>query len=434
MKKRAQRAQRVETAKRAGARVTGVARAKQGAILFNIILLGIVSLITDFSSEIIKPILPAFLLSLGASSAVIGLVGGFIEGIPNLLKVFSGFISDKIKKYKPFVAFGYGFSAIFKALLAIAKVPLQAIAFISAERVGKGIREAPRDALVARYKERGYGFGIHRAFDTSGAVLGSIAAFILIFFGFSLRSMIALAGALAFLALIPIAFVREAKEARAKEEAIPKAKLRSLGIFSELSAFPKELKIFFVIAAIFALSNFSYMFFVLNAMKTIKTGWGNLGLGNLGSFGNLGSLGIPIALYVLFNIFYAAFSIPLGKLSDKIGRKKLLIFGYGIFSFICLLFIFSSSLAIFILGFALYGISLSAIEVSQRAYVADLARKKATALGAFYTLTGITTILSSLIAGFLWQISPAFTFFYGFALGLISTLLLFLLRARQQRH
>ncbi|MEM2932595.1 MAG: MFS transporter [Candidatus Pacearchaeota archaeon] len=391
---------------------------QQGAIIFNIILLGIVSLITDFSSEIIKPILPAFLLSLGASSAMIGLVGGFIEGIPNLLKVFSGFISDKIKKYKPFVAFGYGFSAIFKAFLAIAKAPSQAITFISAERIGKGIREAPRDALVARYKRRGYGFGIHRAFDTSGAILGSIAAFILIFFGFSLRSMIALAGALAFLALIPIIFVREAG---AKEEASPKTKLRRSKLrrpsfFSELRAFPKELKIFFIIASIFALSNFSYMFFVLNAMKTIKTSFGF----------NLGNLGIPIALYVLFNIFYATFSIPLGKLSDKIGRKKLLIFGYGMFSLVCLLFIFFSSLAIFILGFALYGISLSVIEVSQRAYVADLARKKATALGAFYTLIGLTTILSSLIAGFLWQISPAFTFFYGFAFSLVS-ILIFLL-------
>ncbi len=366
---------------------------KRNVGLFNIILLGIVSLFNDASSELIKPILPAFLLSLGATGFIVGLVGGIIEAVPNLLKVFSGFLADKIGKYKPFVFFGYGLSAISRFFLIIVKTPINALLFIAAERSGKGIRDAPRDAIIANYKKIGKGFGIHRAFDTSGAIIGCILALIFVIIKLNLKSIILIASIIGLFSLIPITFVKENK-----------AKQKKLNL-SALIKLPKKLKIFFIIASIFTLANFSYMFFILTATKK--------------------SLAIPIFLYVLFNIFYALFSIPLGKLGDKIGKKKVLVFGYLLFSFVCLLFTFFSSFFVLIILFILYGISMAAVNVNHPAYVSDLVTKnKATALGAFYTLTGIVALASSMIAGELWQINHLFTFLYGFVISFIAGIIL----------
>ncbi|MCK4822529.1 MFS transporter, partial [bacterium] len=273
------------------------------------------------------------------------------------------------------------------------------------ERVGKGLRTAPRDAIIADSmpEQRGKGFGIHRAFDTTGAILGSAVVFVLFWFlGFNFKSIIFAAALLAFLSLIPLYFVKEEK--RKSQDISFRLGLRSL---------PKPLKLFILVSGVFALANFSYMFFILRAQE--------LFIGKL-------SIGIPIILYILFNVFYALFSIPFGNLSDRIGRKKVLVLGYSLFSLTSLGFAFFNSLIAFIILFALYGLVHAIIDGNQRAFVSDLSsgELRATALGTFHMIIGLAALPASLIAGFLWQsITPSAAFIYGSMVSMASVVLFF---------
>jgi len=369
----------------------------------NILLLGVVSFLNDLSSEMIMPILPMFVKSLGGAGLAVGAAGGFRDSISSILKVFCGYWSDRIGKRKIFVFSGYVISSLFKLFLALSKTCQQAVILASLERVGKGLRTAPRDAIIAdsMATERGKGFGIHRALDTSGAILGSIVVFLLFwFFGFGFKLIIFAAGIVAFVSLIPLRFVKESK--REPQEMTLKMSLQQL---------PKKVKLFILISGTFALGNFSYMFFIIKAQE---------------AFTDKLSVAVPILLYILFNIFYAAFAIPLGALSDKIGRRKIIILGYLLFSLTSLGFAFFTSLPAFIVLFALYGITCAAVDANQRALVADLSslQLKATALGAFHATIGLMALPASLIAGFLWQsIAPSITFIYGSTLGFMSLLL-----------
>lgn len=373
----------------------------------NILLLGIVSFLNDLSSEMIMPILPMFITALGGAGLIVGLIGGLRDSISSILKVFAGYWSDKSGKRKIFVSSGYLTSALFKLFLAFSKIWQHILVFASLERVGKGLRTAPRDAIIADSmpKERGKGFGIHRAMDTSGAVAGSIVVFLLFwFFGFNFKSIILVAAILAFLSLIPLYFVKEKK--RESQDINLKIGLKNL---------PRPLKLFILVSSMFALANFSYMFFILKAQEFFT--------------GKL-SIGIPILLYILFNIFYAIFAIPFGRLSDKIGRKKVIMFGYLLFSLTSLGFAFFNSLTAFILLFALYGMVYAVVDGNQRAYVSDLSSEelRATALGTFHATIGLTALPASLIAGFLWQINPSITFIYGAVISIISVVLFVVFR------
>jgi len=373
----------------------------------NILLLGIVSFLNDLSSEMIMPILPMFITALGGAGLIVGLIGGLRDSISSVLKVFAGYWSDKSGKRKIFVSSGYLISALFKISLAFSKIWQHILVFASLERIGKGLRTAPRDAIIADSlpKERGKGFGIHRAMDTSGAITGSIVVFLLFwFFGFNFKSIILIAAILAFLSLIPLYFVKERKR-----------KLQNINLKISLKNLPQSLKLFILISGIFALANFSYMFFILRAQEFF--------VGKL-------SIGIPILLYILFNIFYAVFAIPFGRLSDKIGRKKVIVFGYLLFSLTSLGFAFFNSLIAFIVLFALYGMVYAIVDGNQRAYVSDLSSEKlrATALGTFHTTIGLTALPASLIAGFLWQINPRITFIYGTVISIISVGLFIIFR------
>ncbi|MHA1743887.1 MAG: MFS transporter [Candidatus Heimdallarchaeota archaeon] len=376
-------------------------------ISINILLLGIVSFLNDLSSEMVIPILPMFITALGGSGLIVGLIGGLRDSISSILKVLAGYWSDKYGKRKIFVSSGYLTSAFFKLCLSLSKMWQHVLAFASLERIGKGLRTAPRDAIIADSmpKERGKGFGIHRAMDTLGAIAGSIVVFLLFwFFGLSFRSIILVAAVLAFLSLIPLYFVKERKR-----------KAQNINLKIGLKNLPKPLKLFILVSGVFALANFSYMFFILRAQEF---------------FVGRSSVGIPILLYVFFNIFYATFAIPFGRLSDKIGRRKVIVFGYLLFSLTSLGFVFLSSLPAFIALFALYGMVYAMVDGNQRAFVSDLSSEelRATALGTFHTTVGLAALPASLMAGILWQINPSMTFAYGAIVSAVSVALFIILK------
>ena len=370
----------------------------------NIILLGIVSFLNDASSEMIMPILPLFIASLGGTGIIIGLIGGIRDSVSSLLKVICGYWSDKTGKRKIFVFSGYMASALFKLLLSFSTIWQHVLIFSGLERVGKGIRTAPRDAIIAESmpEKRGKGFGIHRALDTAGAILGSVFVFLLIWFrALDFNIIILIAACIAFISFIPLLFVREIK--REKQNISFKMSLKTL---------PRSLKIFLMISAIFSLGNFSYMFFILRSQALFSK--------------ELAATG-PILLYILYNIFYASFAIPFGSLSDKIGRKRLLIAGYLLFSITTAGFALFFSLTAFIILFVLYGIVYAIIDGNQRALVSDLSPEnlRSTSLGVYHTLIGLVSLPSSLTAGLIWEIiNPSTTFIFGCVVSLTAAVML----------
>ena len=369
----------------------------------NIYLLGMVSLLNDASSEIIQPILPLFLASLGAGGLAIGLIGGLSEGLPSLIKVLSGWWSDRLRRRKPLVAAGYAISAAGKLLLAFSSTWQQVFVLKTLERSGKGIRSAPRDAIIAESAprdRRGRGFGVHRALDSLGAVIGSILAFLLWQGGLDFKSIFLGAGFVAFVALIPLVPVKESPR-------YPAGCLRP-GI-RDLSP---ALAPFVAIASLFALGSFSYMFFILRSAEF---------------FAGSMAVAAPLLLYVLFNLVYTLFSIPSGSWSDRVGRKRVLSIGYALFALVCLGFALVSSTMVLVLLFALYGLVFALVDGAERAFVSDLCRAEArgTGLGVYYGAVGTAAIASGLVAGALWQyLSPEATFLFGAMAAVAASILL----------
>lgn len=367
----------------------------------NVLLLGLVSLSNDTSSEIIRPIMPLLITSLGGGAVAVGIVGGLGEGIPSILKILSGYAGDLIGRRKPLVIAGYGVSAIAKIFLPMVWIWQQVVLLNTLERCGKGIRSAPKDAIIADSSTNmgmGKGFGIVRALDTLGAVIGSAAAYLLWSAGLSLKDILWIAAVLSVIAFIPLAFVSEISRS-------PLYKLRP-----DISSLPPELRWFVLIASIFALSNFSYMFFMLKAQELFT--------------GTL-AIGAPLMLYVLFNIVYAAMAIPSGITSDRIGRRWTLVSGYMLFSIVTLCFAFVSSARLLVPLFILYGLVFAIVEGAQSAYVSELScdERRCTALGAYYGIVGFASIISGLIAGALWQTyGSTATFLFGTILAAIASL------------
>ena len=370
----------------------------------NLIIVGFVSLFTDLSSQMVFPLIPLYLISLGASAWVVGLVEGAAESTASLLKVFSGYWSDKIKRRKPFVLIGYGLSSITKPLFAFAySWPL--VLFVRVfERIGKGIRTAPRDAIIAESADssvRGKAYGFHRAMDGIGSITGAVLAFFLLpILGFKNIFLVAfIPGAIAVLCVLFIKEKKRARETKKKESTSFKVSLKDL---------PRNLKLFILVSTVFAFGHFGYAFILLKAR--------NIGLGN----------DTTIFLYVLFYVVYTLFIIPSGMLSDRIGRKPVLILGYLLFAATTIGLVFSSQLYAILIVFLVYGVFYAMIDGVQRAFVVDLAppELKATALGTFHTAIGLVTLPGGLIAGVIWdKISPEGTFMFALALTICSLLL-----------
>jgi len=358
----------------------------------NILLLGLVSLLNDISSEIIQPVLPIFIAALGGSSVAIGLIGGISDGLPSIFKLSAGCWSDRAGKRKPLVVAGYGLSALAKLLLAFSATWQQVFLLKTAERCGKGIRSAPRDAMISESvveSRRGRGFGLHRSMDSAGAVIGSVMAYLLWQGGLDYRSILLVAGVLSVLALIPFYMVRESHVSPCSEQGL------------RLSGLSPQLKKFLAISILFSLGNFSYMFFILRVQSLF--------------FGRE-AVTLSMLLYVLYNLVYAGLAMPVGIWSDRVGRKKVLTIGYSLFALTALGFAFVSALFGLAVLFALYGLVFALVDASERAFVSDLsdAQMRGSSLGVYYGLVGAAAILSSLIAGGLWELyGPQGTFVFG---------------------
>ncbi len=351
----------------------------------NVYLLSLTSFLNDLSSETILSILPFFLKSFGATFYGIGLIGGLIDGLGNIAKVFSGYVSDFFGKRKPLVFFGYFISQVSKLCLSFSSSTLFAGAFISIDRLGKGTRTAPRDALISESKwKSGTAFGFHRAMDTFGAVIGSLIALILVFHGIKFSGAIVYAALIGFLAIIPIIFVKETG----------KIKKPVLGF---------KMKKYVAFAAFLGFCNVSYMFFMLKAAKL--------------------SIELAIALYLLFNVIYALTSYPFGILADKIGKAKVLSLAYIMLSISAILMTRVNLIA-FILAFSFYGLFMAVAEAQQRALASDLSISKGFGIGAFHFTYGTSTILCNILAGAMASFSINYVFVYLSIVAIFASLLL----------
>jgi len=377
----------------------------------NVFVLGLVSFFNDVASEMIYPIVPIFLTSvLGAPVAIVGLIEGIAESTASVLKVISGWLSDKLQKRKPFVVAGYSFSAISKILLSLAfSWPFVLFArFV--DRFGKGTRTSARDALIAESSDisaRGKSFGFHRALDTLGAVVGPLIALLAIHFldnNFRLIFFLAFIPACIGILLL-LFFVKERKKEAGLSPAI-NLSWRNLD---------PSFKIFLLISFVFALGNSSDAFLILRAQ--------NLGL----------SVTLVVLAYVLFNFTYAIFSMPAGIISDKIGPKKVLFSGFLLFSIIYLLFGLTNNSLILWFLFPFYGIYMALTEGVGKAYISNLVpqEKTGTAFGVYQTTIGLCTFFASLIAGLLWTyIGVSAPFIFGSVMAIISAFLFVVLEKK----
>lgn len=347
----------------------------------NILSLGLVSMFTDLSTEMAYPIIPVFLKEvLKAQPLFIGLIEAIAESTASILKTFSGYISDHLKKRKLFIFIGYSFSALVKPLLAFATQGWHVLMVRFSDRVGKGIRTAPRDALIADSSKHAYygrTYGFHRALDTLGAILGPLVAFIIL--SLSQQNYRLLFG----LAIIP-GIIAVAIILFGVKEIVPETKRLLKFSFKK---FDTRLRVFLVIMIVFTLGNSSDAFLILRAR--------NIGV----------SVALIPLLWLAFNISYFLWSYPAGILSDRIGRRKTIFLGFLIFSGCYTAFALNHSSFLIWLIFIIYGLYYGFTEGNLRAYVADLtaSETRATAFGIYHAVVGITLLPANLLMGFLWQ-------------------------------
>ena len=385
--------------------------------MFNVIILGIASFLTDISTEMVYPLLPLYLTSarIGASPAIVGLIEGLAESTASLLRVFSGYWSDRLQQRKSLAITGYTFSLIGKYFLYISTTwPLVLVGRLT-DRFGKGIRTAPRDALIADSSDpehRGNAFGLHRALDTAGASVGVAVAYLL--FVSQRDSFTSIFLASLFPAALGIGVLFFAREKLKPRAAVIAARSREpwwRGVGARWRTLDRRLKLFLVIVFIFALGNSSNEFLLLRA--------GNLGVDNA----------TVILMYLAYNVVYALVSWPAGRLSDRVGRKSLLVVGYLTYGIVYFGFAIASSLQLWGL-FATYGIYVAMTEGVEKAFVSDIAPTdlRATLIGLHATFTGVGLLPASLLAGFLWDaFGPATTFYFGGAMGALAAIALWLL-------
>ena len=423
-----------------------------------VIMLGLVSLFTDAASEMIYPLIPVYVAALGSGAIVLGIIEGVAETTASLLKLFSGIISDKTGKRKLFVLIGYSISSFFRPLTGIVTAAWQIILIRMADRTGKGIRTAPRDALIASSVDesiRGKSFGFHRAMDHTGAVLGPLLAITVLLMLFLAKgftdSLLALRWTF-IIAFIPglfavltiIFFVKE------KAPAVTSPKPFTLS----LRSFDRNFKVYLMIMILFTLGNSSDAFLLFRVEESIQKSGALIDLINkigplhkmISGFGTpenqekiINILFLPL-IWAFFHIIKVIFSTPFGALSDRIGRKKVINIGWAIYAFVYISFAILNLLpshiqigATFIL-FAVYALFYAFSEGAEKAFVADLVadEQRGTAYGMFNFAVGLGALPASILFGFLYsffdRIIPGFGGTVAFGMGgliaLVSMVLL----------
>jgi MFS family permease len=387
-------------------------------IVPNVLFLGIGSLLTDISSEMIFTLVPLFLANvLGTATTIIGLVGGLSDSVDNIFRIFSGWFSDRVGNRKMIAVAGYSLSTVIKPIMYIASSWAVVLGIRFGDRIGKGVRSSPRDALIADSispSERGKSFGIHRAMDTIGAAIGLGLAALIIYHmqggGLELTrrsyQWIVLIGIIpAVLAVIVLLTTVKEPE---KQTFNARVKFNRQWLFG----FDKRFIVFIIVVGLFNLGQSSNFFVILRAQN----------------------LEVPliqtVLMLVLYNVVYAGLSLPVGIISDKLGRKWVIILGWLVYAMVYLGFALASQMWQVWVLFAGYGIYSGISEGVARAFVADLvpAEKRGTAYGLYYGVVGVALLPARILAGYLWQaVNPSSAFYFGAALALVAALSMMIL-------
>lgn len=364
----------------------------------NVIVLSLVSLFTDASSEMIYPLIPAFLATvLGASATSVGAIEGTAEAVASLLKVVSGTWSDRLTRRKPLIVAGYALASIVRPLIGLAQAASQVFAIRVTDRIGKGLRTAPRDALIADSvapEIRGRAYGVHRAADHAGAVLGPLIAFgLLQMAGLSMRTVFLLAAIPGALALITLLVgVRESPRV------VPAAPSTPGGAGTASSPLPARFYAYLGILALFTLGNSTDAFLLLRAQ----------------------TLGVSLAqlplLWAFLHVVKMSTAAPGGALSDRVGRRPLIIAGWTVYALVYFGFARAETSLHAWLLFGCYGVFFGLTEGVEKAMVADLVGTgvRGRAFGWFHLTIGLTALPASILFGAIWdRLGPATAFGFG---------------------
>ncbi len=380
----------------------------------DVVKLGLVSFLTDLSSEMIFSVFSIFFTTIaGASAALLGLVEGLADLSASCLNYYAGWLSDRTGKRKVFVLAGYGFSTLAKLILLVSISITGLTVFRVIERLGKGFRGPPRDAwlsTVADKGSRGYAFGVHKALDQSGAVLGPLAAYGLLS---RLGEGASTYRTLFWVALIPAVLAVVALSLVKDQPAPVRARENMLQTWQNLSP---AFKRYLISAGIFSLAYFSFGFLMLRAHST--------------GF----SIKDTVLLYAMFNIACVIAAPLIGKLSDRVGRPKMIMLGYAVYLVMSLGFAFASTEWEIVLLFVLYGVFYAIDEAQNKAFIVDLeAQRRASAIGLYNFITGVIYLPASLIAGSLWLLNPASAFLLAAGLALAALVVFALTRPDRLR-
>ncbi len=357
----------------------------------NVLVLGFVSFLTDVSSEMIFPILPLFLSTiLGVGTQVIGLIEGVADSMAGLSDIIFGYFSDKMERRKDFVLAGYGLSSVLKVGLIFANSWPMVFVVRGAERIGKSLRGAPRDAIIAastNEKNRGKAFGLHRSMDTAGAIIGPAIAYLILNVlgntepGF--RAVFAASIIPAFLAVLAIIlFVKEPQGGKKPAE----MRVKRPGFWTTLRTLSSKYRRFVIVSMLFSLAYFSFALLLVRADE----------------------LGVEpeniLLLYLLYNIVYLFASVPAGIVSDRLGRKNVIVASFIIYALICIGFSTFTSFWQLTALFALYGIFVAVDEGVNKAYISDMTdeKERATAFGAYSTAVSAAYLPANVVFGIIW--------------------------------